>query len=116
MKGCLRIMHFGFLISVIVAVLGVVTAVDVSGEPPIVECPCDSESLPPDSACWTEQQGTNPEYVEVNGESEQCLLQNMGVPDFHCDISNLDNAPLTWIHLDIKNNPPQFDEALLCVS
>jgi hypothetical protein len=55
MKGSIRTIRFGFLITVIVTVLIVAKTVDASAQPPTVECPCDFDSVPMTTGCWVEQ-------------------------------------------------------------
>jgi len=65
MIGSLRIMNFGFLISVMVAVLIIGRSLDASAQTQGVECPCNYEKVPKDKACWTEPFSSQPGYKEV---------------------------------------------------
>jgi len=54
MKGSLRIMHFGFIIMVIVAVLIIGISRDATAQTQGVGCPCRFfESVPMTAGCWT---------------------------------------------------------------
>jgi len=71
MKGSLRLMHFGFLISVIVAVLIIGIAREATAQGNEVECPCDFDSVRMTPGCWTDNIGRlprrEPAYTERAG-------------------------------------------------
>jgi len=79
MIGSLKIMHFGFLISVIVAVLIIGKSLDSSAQGTEVECPCDFESVPMTTECWTEGFLTDPAYIDdaVLFKTTACLVGNL---------------------------------------
>jgi hypothetical protein len=69
----LRIMNFGFLISVIVAVLIIGKSLEASAQGTEVECPCDFESVPMTTGCWTEQFPPGlPVYNDLSGSDGTC--------------------------------------------
>ncbi len=79
----LRIMHFGFLISVIVAVLIIGIAREATAQTQIVECPCDyGLEVPKTAACWKDPFGvdSNPQYaatVQGPPPSEFCFVVHL---------------------------------------
>ena len=76
--GSLRIMHFGFMITVIVAVLIIGTSQVAIAQTEGVECPCDFESVPKTTGCWVEQRlGGSPEYVDRSETSKVCFVRNI---------------------------------------
>jgi len=85
MIGSLRIMHFGFLISVIVAVLIIGKSLDASALTQIVECPCEyGLDVPKTPACWKEPYGRNPDYGAsiLDPPAKNCFVVNViGAPD-----------------------------------
>jgi len=78
MKGSLRTMHCGFIITVIVAVLIIGNTQDASAQTNTVECPCDFESVPMTTGCWTEQ--FPPEFPQFHrnrrGEDGVCFTES----------------------------------------
>jgi len=75
----LRIMNFGFLISVIVAVLIIGISRDATAQPPEVECPCDFDSVPMTPGCWTDNNPSDPEYTSRREDEECKLTSSAGV-------------------------------------
>jgi len=76
MKGSLRIMHFGFLISVIVAVLIIGKSLEISAHAQDVVCPCDFEAVPMTTGCWSPPNLTGATYLEeIIDEGGQQVLQ-----------------------------------------
>jgi len=80
----LRIMHFGFLISVIVAVLIIGIAREATAQGNEVECPCDFDSVRMTPGCWTDQREGDPQY-EIFGTAN----------DGECQLGNLGGIPIT---------------------
>jgi len=85
MMVSLRSMHFGFLISVIVAVLIIGIAREATAQGNEVECPCDFDSVRMTPGCWTDglDRGV-PEYTENDlGQERLCRLASGGNPGLH---------------------------------
>ena len=100
-KSCI----FIILISVIVAVLGFVTAVDVSAQPPIVECPCDFEAVAKDPACWTDEEGINPAYEQDDVQDSCVLVRPVTTPEENLLLlvrRNLLDAPIDECNIIIS--------------
>jgi len=74
----LRIMHFGFLISVMVAVLIIGNTQDASAQTNTVECPCDFESVPMTTGCWTEPFAMGPPPNRLPEFTEEVGGQDCG--------------------------------------
>jgi len=84
----LRIMHFGFLISVIVAVLIIGIAREATAQGNEVECPCDFDSVRMTPGCWTDQRDADPEYETIGTAN-----------DGECRLINRLNPQLTLMHV-----------------
>jgi len=84
MKGSLRIMHFGFLITVMVAVLIIGISRDATAQGNDVECPCDFEGIPKTAGCWVEpfdfMEPIDPRYFTEDSQ-ERCELINSDIGD-----------------------------------
>jgi len=76
MKGSLRITHFGFLISVIVAVLIIGISLDASAQGNEVVCPCDFESVPMTTGCWTDSFETEEVEYSVKDQGRSCSTKH----------------------------------------
>ena len=79
MKDSLRIMHFGLLISVIVAVLMIGIAPETTAQGNEVECPCDFDSVRMTQGCWTDGTMGDPLYIEIDEDTPpklDCFLMN----------------------------------------
>jgi len=75
----LRIMNFGFLISVMVAVLIIGISRDATAQGNEVECPCDFQSVPMTTGCWTEHTTTGPVYADLTGGADVPLIRQCSV-------------------------------------
>jgi hypothetical protein len=77
MKGILRIIPLFFLIAVPITGLGFLKSVDVMAQRPVVQCPCDFETVPKTTACWRDRFEGDPTYViEEVTDPGACSLGN----------------------------------------
>ncbi|MCH7951078.1 MAG: hypothetical protein IH875_11505 [Candidatus Dadabacteria bacterium] len=104
MIGSLRIMHFGFLISVIVAVLIIGKSLDASAQTQGVECPCDFESVPKVQGCWVNPFESGPAYIDDTGFDEVCVVRNGAV----------DMKPGVLIQLEVGGGRPEIQQLPGC--
>jgi len=106
MKGSLRIMHFGFLISVIVAVLIIGKSLDATAQGREVVCPCDFESVPMTTGCWVEPYGDDPDYIDLELEDPNTTICRTGQIRDEGDIIETD--------LGVEDNTQDPDKPSFC--
>jgi hypothetical protein len=106
MKCSLRIINFGFLISVIVAVLIIGKSLDASAQGSEVKCPCKYfASVPMTTECWTDKFDDVPTYnEEVPNGVEICSTGNASLGSLVLlQISNATDPQLTNVCQIISN-------------